>query len=304
MEENIDTSELYNVSSKLEGMNDEEIQQFYQELLIKSQDEGDAKSSVPYSSVKPTPGRCVKTKNVQTKEKVFINICTSSTIPTPSNISENDLIKILENLDDPDEMVDYKIPMSVGESHAEVDNKGNGCTAYDIVISPNFLHTILNSKIFFGFFMSVVFEALLNKYNVELERNWILLKTKKFLGRLDTQNVRTQKLIEEIPPKKPLISEVQGTSIKKPQCEIICEPEIDPNFLVAEVNLSGISSAKSIVLDVGEDRIVLHTRPQMYELDIFLPYNLIQEDCGSQFNVDSHILTITMPIAKPQIKEP
>lgn len=299
MDDNVATSELFNVGSSLEGMNDEEVQKLYQELLVKSQANGDAKPTMPYNSVKPTPGRCVKTRNVKTKEKVFINICTSSTIPTPNSISEEDLIKILENLDDPDQIVDYKIPMSVGGAHAEIDNRGNGCTAYDVVISPNFLHTILNSKVFFGFFMSVVFEALLNKYEVELERNWTLLKTKKFLGKIDEQNVRTQRLIQEVPSsQKPLITEVQNTVCKKPNFEIVCEPEVDPDFLVADINLPGISSAKAITLDIGEDRIVLNTRPQMYQLDIFLPYNLKQDECGSQFHVQSHVLTITMPIAK------
>ena len=300
MKANSDASELFNVGSNIGDMNAEDVEKLYQELLVESQSNpgnAEAGNNPLWKSVKPTPGRCIKTKNVKTKEKVFLNICTSSTVPNPASISEEELLKMLNSLDDPDQIVDYRIPMSVGAAHAELDNRGNGCTAYDIIISPNFLHTITNSKIFLGFFMSVVFEAVQTKYEVELERNWIMLKGKKFLGKLDEQNVRTQKLIQEVQPSNtPLISEMP--SAKRPRIDIVGEPEENPDFLIAEINLPEISSAKSIILDVGEDRLVLCTRPKLYELDIYLPYNLIQEECGSQFDIRSHILTITMPISK------
>lgn len=43
------------------------------------------------------------------------------------------------------------------------------------------------------------------------------------------------------------------------------------------------------MLDIGEDRLVLETRSNVYHLDIFLPYNLIQEECGAQFNRNSRV---------------
>ncbi|XP_076809676.1 PIH1 domain-containing protein 1-like [Clavelina lepadiformis] len=291
------TSELFNVGSKLEGMSDEEIQELYQNLLTSNDSNTPPASEHNWSKIKPTPGCCIKTKNTKTNEKVFINICTSSSVPTPDSITEEKLLKMLDNLENPNQMVDYKVPMSVGPPHAEIDNKGNGCTAYDVIISPNYLHTINNSKIFFGFFMSIVFEALLNKHEVDLERKWILLKTKKFLGSLDNQAVRKQTLIQELPSStSPLVSEV--ASAKKPKFEIVKEPENDPDFLIAEIKLPEIKSAKSVIVDVGKDRLVVCTRPKLYELDIFLPYSLVQEECGSQFNIQSHILTITMPVLK------
>jgi len=296
---NADPSELFNVSSNLDGMSDEEVQSFYQNLLLKAQSESGEEGSKdkPWSTVKPTPGCCIKTKNLKTNEKVFINVCTSSSVPAPDTISEQELISMLDKLDDPDEIVDYRIPMSLGEPHAEVDNKGNGCTAYDVIINPNFLHTINASKTFFGFFMSVVFEGLLNKYEAELDRNWILLKAKKFLGRIEEQNLRKRTLIQEIPNKPPLISEVE--QVYKPKFEIIREPEPGhPDFLIAEIKLPAVEKASSVLVDIGEDRLVVCTRPKRYLLDAFLPYNLIQEDCGAQFDVRTKCLTVTMPVQK------
>ena len=42
--------------------------------------------------------------------------------------------------------------------------------------------------------------------------------------------------------------------------------------------------ANSLTLDVGEDRILLQARSTVYRLDIYLPYDVIQEDVGAQFN--------------------
>jgi len=42
--------------------------------------------------------------------------------------------------------------------------------------------------------------------------------------------------------------------------------------------------AASLTLDIGEDRILLETRSNVYHLDIYLPFLLIQADCVAQFN--------------------
>jgi len=42
--------------------------------------------------------------------------------------------------------------------------------------------------------------------------------------------------------------------------------------------------AASLTLDIGEDRILLETRSNVYRLDIYLPFLLLQDDCTAQFN--------------------
>jgi len=49
-------------------------------------------------------------------------------------------------------------------------------------------------------------------------------------------------------------------------------------------------------LDIGEDRLLLTVRSHVYHLDIFLPFDLIREECGAQFNRMTKILTVTMPV--------
>ncbi|KAK2192838.1 hypothetical protein NP493_21g01000 [Ridgeia piscesae] len=265
------------------------------QLLLQSggKSETDNVPQKPFHQVVPKPGYCLKTKTDK-NEKVFINICTNETLPTPKDITDEELLKLLEAED----ASGFRIPMSLGEAHAEIDKSGNGCTAYDVVISPEFYTRTENSQVLLGFFLTVVLEGIEYKYNLTLDRDWRILKNRKFVGSLPEQNVRTQSkpwIMEMgdggIQPTKPsLISEVEDTQPERPRApepvySIVQEPpKGHPEFLVAEIQLPKVKMAATLTLDIGEDRILLETRSNVYQLDIFLPYNLVQEECGAQFN--------------------
>ncbi|KAH3727438.1 hypothetical protein DPMN_053373 [Dreissena polymorpha] len=312
--------------------------------------------SIPTTQVTPKPGFCIKTKN-SNKEKVFINICTAENVPAPKEMSDEDLIKLLESEDptgyripmsigEPHAEMDkgecdgptgYRIPMSIGEPHAEMDKgecdgptgyritvsirephaemdkAGGGCTAYDVVVSPEFMQKMGVSELFRTFFLTVMMEGLESKYDIQLSREWIILKNRKFVGTLQVQNVRTKSkpFIMEMDKQngetsnKPgrLIQEVTSSAEdikskgKEPDYRIVQEPpEGHPEFLVAEINLPNVKVCSSISLDLGEDRILLQTRSNTYYLDIYIPFFIVQADCGAQFNRKTRILTITMPV--------
>jgi len=63
-----------------------------------------------------------------------------------------------------------------------------------------------------------------------------------------------------------------------------------------QIELPNIRSAGAMSLDIGEDRILLDTRSKVYYMDIYLPYNLVQPECGAQFDKRTKILTVTMPV--------
>lgn len=275
-------------------------------LLSSIQQQG----GIPSTQVMPKPGFCLKTKNKQ-NEKVFVNICMAENVPPPKDLSDNELIQLLES-DDP---TGFRIPMSIGEPHAELDKSSKGCTVYDVVVSPQFMEKMKTSELFKTFFLTVMMEGLEQKFDTELSREWVILKNRKFVGTLQAQNVRTQ--------SKPFIMEMEGQSTqgsgstvkpgliqevdssreetrsrgKEPDYRIIQEPPTGhPEFLVAEITLPQVKLATSLSLDLGEDRILLQTRSNIYYLDIYLPFNIVQEDCGAQFNRKTRILTITMPV--------
>lgn len=69
-------------------------------------------------SVLAPPGMCVKTVSEPDKQKIFVNICQSNSVPHPPDLSREELVELLQS-EDPSS---YRVPMSLGEPHMEVDN--------------------------------------------------------------------------------------------------------------------------------------------------------------------------------------
>ena len=160
-----------------------------------------------FKTVDPKAEFCIKAKD-EKGTKTFLNICTADHIPAPKDITDEELVELLDSVD-PSR---YRVPMSLGEPHVEVDKAGNGCTAYDIVIHESFCAKICSNNLFMGFFMSVVTEGLENKYDVKLSCDWVRLKNKKFMGTIQTQHIRSESKpwIMEVDPSTVPSSEHQG----------------------------------------------------------------------------------------------
>merc|ERR550534_2044517 len=85
--------------------------------------------------------------------------------------------------------------------------------------------------------------------------------------------------------------------------------EVEPKYLVrgepslvslerlrVEVDLPGVKSGKEVVVDIGEDRLVVCCPKQSYLLDIFLPHNLQPKSASSAFARDEQKLIILVPV--------
>uniref|UniRef100_A0A8C6SZZ4 PIH1 domain-containing protein 1 n=1 Tax=Neogobius melanostomus TaxID=47308 RepID=A0A8C6SZZ4_9GOBI len=273
------------LNSELELQQQEEL---YQQLLLQTM--GKLQNENPDSRViTPQPGMCVKTILELSKEKVFINICQSNSVPPPPDLSRDELVELLQS-EDPS---GYRVPMSLGEPHTETDNNSQGCTAYDVVINQDFFQTCQKDPLFQQFIILVSVEGLENKYNLELSRDWKVLKNRKFLGSIGEQSIRTKSrpVIQELQPQESTIT------AKRPEFTLLVEPcSRDAQYLIAEIKLPGITSARSLLLDVGEDRLVLNARPSLFHLDIFHPFLIDQESSMAQYNATTQILTVTMPV--------
>lgn len=94
--------------------------EFYKNLLL---EETKKLKNASLDSVEfvPKPGYVMKLRNKK-EEKVFINICTSEKVPAAKDVSDEELVKVLESVDP----TQYRVPMSLGEPHVEVDNRGQG----------------------------------------------------------------------------------------------------------------------------------------------------------------------------------
>lgn len=271
-------SSLFN--SELELQQQEEL---YQQLLLQTM--GKIQNENTDSKViRPQPGMCVKTVLEPSKQKIFINICQSYSVPPPPHLSREELVELLQS-EDPS---GYRVPMSLGEPHTEMDNSSQGCTAYDVVINQEFFQTCQKDPLFQQFVILVSVEGLENKYSLELSRDWKVLKNRKFIGSICEQSIRTKSrpVIQELQPQESLTV----PAAKRPEFTLLVEPPGgNAEYLIAEIKLPGVPSARSLVLDVGEDRLVLTARPSLYHLDIFHPFLVDQENSVAQYNTSTQV---------------
>uniref|UniRef100_A0AAY5KM78 PIH1 domain-containing protein 1 n=1 Tax=Esox lucius TaxID=8010 RepID=A0AAY5KM78_ESOLU len=245
-------------------------------------------SKIPESKViRPQPGLCVKTLTLPDKQKVFVNICQSATVPTPPQLSREKLVELLES-EDPS---GYRVPMSLGEPHTEVDNSKAAfrkCLHWGMfILTKDCFNKSPKDPLFQQFLIAVSLEGLENKYNLELSRDWKVLKNRKFLGSVNEQNIRTN--------RKPVIQEINSRDThtapaKRPEfCLLVEPPAGDPEFLIAEIQLPGVASSRSLVLDLGEDRLVLNARPSLFHLDCFIPVFIDQEGSVALYNTNTQV---------------
>lgn len=270
---------------------------------------------VPHILEKPSPGFCFKTKNINSGQKVFVNVCYTDVIPPPKDIEEMNFES---------EYSEYRIPLSIGDVHVEIDNKGDEVSVFDVAVNGKFYRRVRDDDSFRGFFFSVVLEGLKEKYKVHLDENVTTLKNRKVFGELgyhrinkkEVERVKRQyenpqikdvtnyskveqkstistlsnSLIQEMPSR-----ETFGFDKKLPEFRLF-KKNSEPSCLYLEVSLPKIISSSEFSLDVGEDRVVLESLSKNYFMDIFLPVNVIQDTVEALFLKISRILKVKMMV--------
>ncbi|KAL1139974.1 hypothetical protein AAG570_006951, partial [Ranatra chinensis] len=198
-------------------------------------------------------GFCVKCRTIE-EDKVFINVCHTSAIPEPPDISDEKLIEILES-EDPQ---NFRIPMSIGYLHIEADKSGNPCSVYDIAVNSTFYVKLKTNEVFKHFFMSLCLEALENKFSLKFDmqsqKTYVILKNRTVLGTLQIHRLQ-QRPIKKTPT--PLIVEISSNNdtsvnlnVKDNQeknlgdglLQIVKHPPHSPKFLIATIKSDVVSS--------------------------------------------------------------
>ena len=145
----------------------------------------------------PDPGFVVKTKNLKSGNKVFINICVSQHL---ANLS-----KKTQLMDDGTEQEGINIPMSVGPPRPDKDKSGNSCLVFDMIVNPEVVKDSKEDKTggFRHFLCEIAIQRIENKYKTQLERRYKLPKL-KYKGKPVSQRIRkeTKPAIEVIDPEQ------------------------------------------------------------------------------------------------------
>lgn len=141
---------------------------------------------------------------------MFVNICLTEAIPSPVDISNAELMQIL-NSEDPSS---YRVPMSIGEGRTEPDKSGAPATVYDVAINPEFYSKIEKDDLFQTFFLTVVFEGLQDKYQFEIDmQKFTILKNRRSIGTLQSHRIQIRDVKKCEEKAKPLIEEIQKGKI-------------------------------------------------------------------------------------------
>ncbi|XP_049977289.1 PIH1 domain-containing protein 1 isoform X1 [Alexandromys fortis] len=265
--------------SDAESMGDETLR--FQELLLQASKElRQAQTERSESTqIRPQPGFCIKTNS--SEGKVFINICHSPSIPPPVDVTEDQLLQMLE-----EDQAGFRIPMSLGEPHAELDAKGQGCTAYDVAVNSNFYLRMQNSDFLRELVVTIAREGLEDKYGLQLNPEWRMLKYRPFLGSISQQNIRSQ--------QRPQIQEL-GTleGPERPHLNLWLEA---PDLLLAEVDLPKLDGAQGLTLEIGESHLVMGGSQQLYRLNASIPLRINPEASRAAFHHRRKQLMVFLPL--------
>lgn len=224
-------------------------------------------------------------------EKVFINVCHSELIPDPPQLSDHELAHAIATWDNSK----YRIPMSIGEPHAELDVAKQGCTAYDAMMSSDAFNEIKVRAGMREFIIELVISQIEHKFKTLLDREYSVLTKRRKFGRLEPQRVRTT--------KKKIAEVVSGDAYGEPDVPVPTytlqkEPaEGRPEFYVLEVELPTVPSSKALALDVGEDRLELTAHPRKFQLGLDFEWPLEAKETGAQFDKKRHVLTVTLTVS-------
>ncbi|KAM6222406.1 PIH1 domain-containing protein 1 [Rhynchocyon petersi] len=261
----------------------------FEELLLQASKElQQAQTPRPESTpIQPQPGFCIK--NNTSQGKIFINICHSPCIPPPADMTEDELLHVLE-----EDQAGFRIPMSLGEPHAELDAKGQGCTAYDVAVNSNFYRRMQNSDFLRELVITVAREGLEDKYGLQLNPEWRILKNRPFLGSISQQNIRNQQRprIQEL-GNLPTLGSQAAEGLEKPHLNLWLEA---PDLLLAEIDLPRLDGAMGLSLELGENRLVLGGSQKLYHLDACIPLRVNVDQSKAAFHRKRKQLMVAMPL--------
>ncbi len=145
--------------------------------------------------ITPEPAFVVKTRALESNDKVFINFCKSPRIKTLSREPQ------APTPEDPDPPERIRIPLSLGSAEQELDKNGETCTVYDVVMNPEVIDGCTGNSDFRSWVVDVAMSWIENKSGGGLDRSFTTPRIRNnYKGSaIREQYIRSSLLIEEVP---------------------------------------------------------------------------------------------------------
>jgi len=254
----------------------------------------------------PTPGFVIKTTNLRTDEKTFININSDPSIdPT--------LPKGEDARDGGGKM--YAIPYSLTKQRTkDTDKGGRSCSVYDCTFNPGVVDMAVkgNRAVREMLAQTAVdgVEALAptniksrpgsgdpDVVGVKLDRENIKFPKMKFKGKSEPSVIRER--LEREPKYKMTYRHKSSASV----ADYVSECQGRPVEIQVEVSLPEFENAKAVELDVTNENLELVSKePVAYRLLLAFPYQVDGDSGCARFNKQDRRLTVTVPVKKGEVR--
>lgn len=246
----------------------------------------------------------MKAHKQSNNEKCFINICQSDAIPAPEDISVEQLAEILAS----ETPSTYKIPMSITELRLTTDKSGHEALVCDVAIHPAFFCKIEAVNVFRDFLITIVFEALDTKYNVQINReSWIILKNRKCMGslikhRIQNRDAKTvyesyqnplkehQKLIQELDSGKVAAASTNLNKKAKMITEMVTNAPSKMANAASQLILPAKTDSSSSLLETREPQYRLFKNRTTLIAEFFMPDVMWQNEISLDLGKDRLVL--------------
>jgi len=130
--------------------------------------------------VRPDPGFVVKTHDVQSGMKVFINITANEHIEAPH----------VQSLADMEGEEGVRVPLSIGTPMEDFDKKNEPCVTYDLVANPETVMECSKTPAFRETVVNLCIASVNQKFKVELDQRYKLPKMKYKGNVVQLQRIR------------------------------------------------------------------------------------------------------------------
>jgi len=267
--------------------------------------------------INPKPGHVLKTRDLASGSKVFINICSDSNIAKPTSR--------VERVSGRGQGLQWSIPYSQSQPRQDIDKSGETCMVYDVIFHQDSIYLGERDHRMRNLLHSTALDALEKAFSVRCERTNLKFPKMKFKGVFRPTIIRrpiseqdvvddAQTLATAAPPslEDVLPDLVKNQTIKPtytlkyrsssdlqdhvilPQDQVVSSR---PKDLLITVSLPLLDSAAGVDLDVQERSLSL-TRDQApaYALFIDLPYPVDEEAGSAKFDKSAKSLLVTLPI--------
>mmetsp|Transcript_32970 Transcript_32970/g.57911 ORF Transcript_32970/g.57911 Transcript_32970/m.57911 type:complete len:327 (+) Transcript_32970:1557-2537(+) len=252
--------------------------------------------------ITPDKGYVIKTSDVHTKEKVFINVCSHTVIDAPEQ----------KDLPDNQDSVGLRVPLSLGPPRPDFDKKGNICTVFDVIVNPSVLSASKKDPVYRQLLVELSFTYITQKHSRELSMKYRLPKTKYVGKSVQQQRVRAKKAPQIQVVDSEVFKEPVQTGPAQPNWEILLDGEkLDPELLETckelslVIELPLLVSGRAISLQMSPERLELNVG-KLYQLGLWMPKHVDTAHASAEFDCKSRILRVTAKVffAEAEIPEP